>query len=52
MEKNKNNYAARYLSVSSDNIILYKYLLIEKNNNMILDILVFPLTISYYTGMY
>ena len=46
MEKNKNNYAARYLSVSFDNIILYKYLLIEKNNNMILDILVFPLTIS------
>ena len=38
--------------VSADNIIVYRYLIIEKNNNMILDILVFLLTISYCTSMY
>ena len=74
MEKNNNNYAARYLSVSSHKIILYRYVLIEKENNMLLDILqvsvqvcvngeeqkkimlldilVFLLTISYCTGIY
>jgi hypothetical protein len=44
-------YAAGYLSVSSDNIILYRYILMEKDNNKLLDILVFLLTISYCTGM-
>jgi hypothetical protein len=44
-------YTAGYLSVSSDNIILYRYALME-DNNMLLDILVFLLTISYCTGMY
>ena len=43
---------ARYISVSSDNIILYRYVLMEKKKNMLLDILVFLLTISYCTGMY
>jgi hypothetical protein len=45
-------YTAGYLSVSSDNIIVYRYLLMEKDNNMLLDILVFLLTISYCTGMH
>ena len=40
------------LSASSDNIILYRYVLTERDNNMMLDILVFLLTISYCTGMY
>ena len=40
-------YAAGYLSVYSDNIILYRYVLMEKDNNMLLDILVFLLTISF-----
>ena len=45
-------YPAGYLSVSCDNIILYMYALMEKDNNIMLDILVFLLTISYCTGMY
>jgi hypothetical protein len=44
-------YAAGYLSFSSDNIILYRYVLME-DNNILLDIFVFLLTISYCTGMY
>jgi hypothetical protein len=38
-------YEAGYLSVSYDNIILYRYVLMEKNNNMMLDIFVILLTI-------
>ena len=45
-------YDAGYLSVSSDNIILYRYVLMEKDSNMMLDILVFLLTIPYCTGMH
>jgi hypothetical protein len=44
-------YSAGYFSVSSDNIILYKYVLMEKDNNKLLDILALLLTISYCTGM-
>ena len=43
---------ARYLSVSSGNIILYRYVLMVRANTMLLDILVFLLTILYCTGMY
>ena len=39
-------YEAGYLSVSSDNIILYRYVLMEKDKYMLLDILEFLLTIS------
>jgi hypothetical protein len=45
-------HADGYLSVSSDNFILYRYVLMEKDKNMLMDILVFLLTISYCTGMY
>jgi hypothetical protein len=45
-------YAAGYLSVSSDNIILYRYVLMKKDNNIMLNILVFLQIIPYCTGMY
>ena len=38
--------------VSSDNFILYRYVAMEKDSTMMMDILVFLLTISYCTGMY
>jgi hypothetical protein len=45
-------YDAGYLGVSSDNFILYRYVAMEKDNTMMMDILVFLLTISYCIGMY
>ena len=33
-------------------ILVYRYVFMEKYNDMLLDILAFLLTISYYTGMY
>ena len=37
--ENDNNYDAGYPSVSSDNFILYRYVLMKKDNIMLLDIL-------------
>jgi hypothetical protein len=45
------SYAAGYLTVAPDNTKLYRYILMEENN-MLLDILVFLLTIPYCTGMF
>jgi hypothetical protein len=39
-------------SISSDNIILYRYVLMEKDNSILLDIVVFHLTISCCTYRY
>jgi hypothetical protein len=44
-------YVAVYLSVAPDNTKLYRYILMEENN-MLLDIFVFLLTIPYCTGMF
>jgi hypothetical protein len=41
-----------YLNVASGNVILYRYVLKEKDNIILLDILVFLLAISYCTGMF
>ena len=43
---------AGYLSVSSDNIILYRIILMEKDNKMLVDMLVFLLTKPYGACMY
>jgi hypothetical protein len=51
MEKD-NDMLLDMLVFFSDNIILYRYVLMEMDNNMLLDILVFLMTTSYWTGIY